>query len=240
MNKLLAFAAAAIIGGTVFAAETATPAAAPAAQPVCDRELKPLDQWTPFQVCFLPGVPNAMWQSNVFGIKSGWPVTCGYGRVWGLEASWFYSGTRNVNGFQASWICCQADEFDGVQAAFVTCLNLGKQFNGLQASLGYVQSGDINGAQGGAVNLAKNVNGIQAGLLFAMANDVNGFQASGVCVNSGKLNGVQCNLYGQVKNSSGVQLGVVNVSGGKGVQFGAINIMKDAWIPVFPIFNFAF
>ena len=37
-----------------------------------------------------------------------------------------------------------------------------------------------------------------------------------------------------------LQLGLLNMTNGKGVQFGAINYNKDAWIPVFPILNFSF
>ena len=51
---------------------------------------------------------------------------------------------------------------------------------------------------------------------------------------------MQCNLYGQVADSNGVQLGIVNVSHGKGLQFGLINYVKDGFLPVFPILNFAF
>lgn len=196
-------------------------------------------KWKPFELGILPGIPGSMWRSNVYGIKTGWPVVCGYGKIYGIEGSWIYSGTRNVKGIQASWICCQSDEFDGIQASFVTCLNLGKQFNGLQATCGYVQSGDLNGAQGGAVSIAKNVKGLQAGLLLCVSKDVDGFQAAGVNINLGKLRGVQCSIYGQVADSSGLQLGAINVSGGKGFQFGAINIMKHGFLKVFPIFNFA-
>jgi hypothetical protein len=124
-----------------------------------------------------------------------------------------------------------------LQSSFVICINR-ELMRGLQATLVYSHAGDLMGIQGSLVSLADDVYGLQAGLAFARAKDVNGFQASGVCVNSGKLAGVQCNLYGQVGDSRGVQLGIVNVSHGKGVQFGLINYIKDGFLPVFPIFNF--
>ncbi|MDD3153584.1 MAG: hypothetical protein PHS41_01860 [Victivallaceae bacterium] len=206
---------------------------------LAERQGASSESWTPIQICFFPGVPEAMWTSNVYGFKSGWPVTCGHGRVWGLEGSWFYSGTDNVRGIQVSWIVCKALEFDGIQSSWITCLNLGKQFNGLQASAGYVQSGDLNGAQCGTVNLAGNVQGLQAGLAFCLSKDVTGFQASPVAINRGTLRGVQCNFYGQVEDATGLQIGVVNVSRGGGFQFGLINVMKDGFLPFFPLFNFS-
>ena len=198
---------------------------------------KPIEQWTFFQIAFLPYVPSAAMNSNVCGIKSGWPITCGVGRIWGLEASWLYSGTELAKGIQASWICCYDKTCDGIQSSFVVCINR-ELMRGLQATLVYSQAGELMGIQGSLVSLADDVYGLQAGLAFARAKDVNGFQASGVCVNSGKLAGVQCNLYGQVGDSRGVQLGIVNVSHGKGVQFGLVNYIKDGFLPVFPIFNF--
>ena len=200
---------------------------------------KSIDKWTFFQIAFLPNVPSAQMNSNVYGIKSGWPVTCGFGRIWGLEASWLYSGTEYAKGIQASWVCCYDQECDGIQAAFVVCINR-KLMRGLQATLVYTHAGDMMGAQGGLISLADDVYGVQGGLAFARAKDVKGFQASAVCVNSGKLSGIQCNLYGQVADSNGIQFGIVNVSHGKGIQFGLINYIKDAWLPVFPILNFAF
>ena len=202
-------------------------------------EKRVYDDWTILQIVFFPKAPSASWNSNVYGIKTGWPISCGIGRVFGLEASWLYSGTSIIKGLQACWICCKANALDGIQASLIACINVDGMFNGLQASL-YCQTDDLNGAQGGLVSIAGDVNGLQAGLAFCLADEVNGFQASAVSIARGKLNGIQCNLYGQVADSSGIQFGVVNVSGGKGIQFGAINIMKDAWIPVFPILNFAF
>ncbi|MBQ7208067.1 MAG: hypothetical protein IJS01_09760 [Lentisphaeria bacterium] len=241
MKKLfLIFAA--VIAGTVVVSAAGEKAEAVKAAPEEVREsagdgLRPVDQWTFFQIAFLPHVPSAAMNSNVYGIKSGWPITCGIGRIYGLEASWLYSGTEQAKGIQASWVCCYDKTCDGLQSSFVICINR-ELLRGLQATLVYSQTGDLMGIQGSLVSLASDVYGLQAGLAFARAKDVMGFQAAGVCVNGGKLSGVQCNLYGQVNDSNGVQLGIVNVSHGKGVQFGLINYIKDGFLPVFPIFNF--
>ncbi len=219
----------------------AAPAVAPKAQePAVNNEsmLRPADEWTFIQVCFLPNVPKSSHNSNVYGVKSGWPITCGIGRIYGLEASWFYSGTAIVTGIQASWCVCDSDYCDGLSASFLTSLAR-KQMRGVQAS-SYVQSGDLQGLQAGAVTIAKKMTGFQAGVCAALADEVCGFQTSAVALNKGELSGVQFALYGQTEKSSGVQFGIVNVSKGKGVQFGAFNYMKDALIPFFPIVNFAF
>ena len=144
MKKLI-LSAIIVLAGTfsVSAAAKAAPAkaapeaakAAPAKAASCE-QLRPLDQWTFFQVAFLPYVPNAQMNSNVYGIKSGWPVTCGYGRVFGLEASWIYSGTNHIKGIQASWICNNNESCDGIQASFVVSINR-RLMRGLQATMVY-------------------------------------------------------------------------------------------------------
>ncbi len=200
----------------------------------------PAGDWTPFQVVFLPHFPSASWTSNVYGIKSGWPITDGIGCVNGLEASWLWSGTDVINGIQGSWVLCMNRTFNGLQAAFVTCVNREKG-QGLQATLVYSQAGEFNGIQGGLVCLSDRFRGLQAALaLNVNTDDVTGFQAAGVNVVNGKFTGVQCGLYSQVEECSGVQLGLVNVSGGGGLQFGLLNYIEDAWIPIFPILNFSF
>ena len=107
---------------------------------------QPLDKWTIFQLVFLPNVPNSTWNSNVFGLKTGWVASGGIGSVYGLEVSWVYSGTDTINGAQASWVIVKSKDLNGVQAAFVTTLNTGF-LNGLQATGPYALAGDVQGAQ---------------------------------------------------------------------------------------------
>ena len=42
---------------------------------------QPLDKWTFLQIVFLPNVPNSTWNSNVYGLKTGWTVASGYNLV---------------------------------------------------------------------------------------------------------------------------------------------------------------
>lgn len=83
MKKFLLTAAAlcgvALISGAAEKAAAAATTPAPVEPKVtapaqCEAEqLRPLSQWTPFQIVFFPNVPNATWNSNVFGIKTGQP-----------------------------------------------------------------------------------------------------------------------------------------------------------------------
>ena len=84
---------------------------------------QPLDKWTFLQIVFLPNIPNSTWNSNVYGLKTGWVASGGIGRVFGLEVSWVYSGTDTINGGQASWVAVKSRDLNGLQAAFVTALN---------------------------------------------------------------------------------------------------------------------
>lgn len=249
---------------SLMAADAAAPDKQVAAKPKCTAaekttcesrpQLRPLDQWIPFQMGFFPGVPDGTVNSNVIGIKSGWPMVDGYGRVYGLEASWLYSGTDYIRGIQASFIYSQNRKMDGLQADFVGSLNtdtfngiqgaLGFCYNqngfyGLQSALAYCQSGDFTGLQASAVNISGNVRGFQAAAVTNVTGDVTGFQASVVCNKVGKLTGFQTALINDATASEGIQFGLINISKSKGLQFGLINYIEDAPLKWFPIVNFA-
>ena len=201
---------------------------------------QPLDKWTIFQLVFLPNVPNSTWNSNVFGLKTGWVASGGIGSVYGLEVSWAYSGTDTINGAQASWVAVKSKDLNGIQAAFVTTLNSGT-LNGLQATGPYAMAGDVQGAQFALISQAKNFTGIQGGLALALSKGFTGFQAGAVSIADGPFTGVQCGFVNKAGEEGGaLQLGLFNMTNGTGLQFGAINYNKDAWIPVFPILNFSF
>lgn len=201
---------------------------------------QPLDKWTMFQLVFLPNVPNSTWNSNVFGLKTGWVASGGIGSVYGLEVSWIYSGTDTVNGAQASWVVVKSKEQNGIQAAFVTALNT-ETFRGLQASGPYAMAGDMQGGQFALISHAGNFTGIQGGLALALSKSFTGFQAGAVSIANGPFTGIQCGFLNKAGEKGGsLQLGLLNMTNGKGLQFGAINYSKDAWIPVFPILNFSF
>ncbi len=138
---------------------------------------KPLSEWTFFQLGFFPGVPGSTDYSNVYGMKLGAPMVSGYGRVYGIEPSIFYSGTDYVKGIQASWfgpaigknieglhascVTCIADEVTGIEGSVV---NVTDNFVGLQAGAVNVTK-DSTGLQLGAVNYSKYTAGLQFGAI---------------------------------------------------------------------------
>ncbi len=136
---------------------------------------KPSDNYTFFQLGFFPGIPGSMETSNVYGLKLGAPMVCGYGRAYGIEPSFFYSGTDYIKGVQAAWVgysdakevlglqasmgTCNVNEFKGIQTGAVCVAETG---SGIQLSgVGVID--DIVGIQGGIVNVADYVEGLQLG-----------------------------------------------------------------------------
>ncbi|MDD5596301.1 MAG: hypothetical protein PHV82_00065 [Victivallaceae bacterium] len=209
------------------------------------------NDWTFFQIGFWIDVPSSTANSNVYGLKTGWPISTGIGRVCGNEISWFVAGTDEINGLQACFLMCFSEFIEGIQASGGTSLS--RDVKGIQASLGvcYNQkelqglqasvvniSGNLWGYQTGGVNVCDNLMGLQTSAVNC-ADDVDGMQFAFVNVCK-KLNGVQASLVNTAKKSNGVQFGVVNVSTESGVQFGLVNYIKGAFIPVLPLMNIKF
>ncbi len=203
-----------------------------------DPAVRSEEEWTPFQIVFLPGLPSYSRNSNTFGIKSGWPATSGVGRVNGVEISWCYSGTDIINGVQASWLINNNLAMDGLQISWI--FNMNRQvFRGVQASCIVNIAGDFTGLQCGGFNLAGDFTGFQPGLLGNVAGDFNGFQA-GLFNVAKNLRGFQMSGVNVAAEADGFQLGFVNVAKNRGVQFGLLNIIKGSPLPVFPFFNICF
>lgn len=153
---------------------------------------KPADNWTFFQIGFFPGIPGCTETSNVYGLKLGAPMVGGYGRVCGIEPSFFYSGTDYIKGIQAAWV--------GYSDA--------KEVYGLQASMGACNVDKLTGIQTGAVCVADKVTGIQlAGV--SVLNDVTGIQAG--IVNVAKyVGGLQLGAF-NYSNEGACQIGAINI-----------------------------
>jgi hypothetical protein len=186
-------------------------------------ELKPLSDWTPFQIGFFPGIPSGTSNSNVYGLKLGFPMVNGYGRVYGFEPSILYSGTEHIKGFQATVGASITKEIYGFQLAGAGP-SIAKKVYGFQLSGMVNITDDMKGFEAGVVNIAKNVYGFQASAVN-IAEKVIGFQASVV------------NLTGELK---GLQIGAFNYSKKSGVQIGIVNMIDDGWIPFTLVFNIKF
>ncbi len=187
---------------------------------------RPRDEWTMFQIGFLPLWPDFTKESNVYGIKLGIPMCSGYGRVYGIEPSILYSGTRYVWGIQATfWGYCLAREVYGIQASSFGP-SIATNLKGLQAvgTLGMVEN--LEGAQIAPVTMVKKkLTGIQFGAVNLSKDSLTGFQGGAV------------NIAKKVK---GLQFGVFNYSDGKTFQIGGINIIKNSWLPFMIGINFKF
>ncbi len=186
----------------------------------------PHNKWTLFQIGFSPEWPSFTRMSNVYGVKLGAPMCDGYGRVYGVEPSILYSGTRYIGGIQASfWGTCLAREVYGIQSStFGPCI-----------------TGSIYGLQAvGSLGMAEEVYGAQIAPVTMCGTELTGIQFGVVNMTSKKLTGFQGGAVNLAEELDGVQLGVFNFSEKDGLQFGALNIIKNGWLPFFPVVNFNF
>lgn len=185
---------------------------------------KPLDEWTFFQIGFLPGVPGCTDYSNVYGLKLGAPLVAGYGRVCGLEPSFFYSGTNYIYGVQASWFGP----------------SISREVEGFQASGAVNITHKMTGCQAGTSNVANKMLGFQTGGVCVTTDELDGFQLSAVNVADCKMKGFQ---FGAVNVATdevkGVQMGAFNYSDKQGIQIGVFNVIKNGVIPFTILFNYA-
>ena len=178
---------------------------------------KPLSQWTFFQIGFFPGVPGSTDSSNVYGMKLGAPMVAGYGRVYGIEPSIFYSGTNHVYGIQAAWFGPA----------------IGLDVEGLQASCVMTICKKMTGVLGSPVNLTGEAMGFQAGAVNVIETQT-GLEIGGVNVNedSGGF------LFGGVnicKSVRGLQMGVFNYSQEGAFQIGLVNMIEEGGLLPFSI-----
>ncbi|MCP4179548.1 MAG: hypothetical protein GY756_17445 [bacterium] len=127
--------------------------------------------WSVLQLGILPSYPQLIDYTNVYGFKFGIPISSGYGKVGGLEASIFSSGTDNIYGMQLSPVN-YTKIFYGFQTGAVNFA--GKQVYGFQASFVNITEEKTDGVQAGLYNYSKILNGLQIGVLNI--SDKDGFQ----------------------------------------------------------------
>jgi hypothetical protein len=148
----------------------------------------------------------------------------GYGRVFGVEASILYSGTRYVKGIQATfWGTCIARKVYGIQASSFGPSITGKMI-GIQADGTLAMAEEVAGFQVAPVTMSDDLTGIQFGAVN-LSHSITGFQGGATNFS---------------KKTSGVQLGIFNYSEKNGCQFGAVNIIKNSWLPFMIGFNIYF
>jgi hypothetical protein len=152
--------------------------------------------------------------------------------------------TSDVNGFQMSLLFNMSKYVYGGQMGFINVVEA--EMGGMQLGLFNLMDEDsvtagwqlaviVNGIgkEGYGLQtavLSNSVNGYFAGLQLALANSV-----------QSELQGVQIGLQNETETLEGVQIGLYNESiNASGIQIGLLNHIENAWIPYFPIINFAF
>jgi hypothetical protein len=145
--------------------------------------------------------------------------------VSGVRLSLFHGNTPKVSGFELG----------------ILSLSESATFSGLSLVAGVNKvTGEMDG--GVAISLINYHTGRDAGVNMAFINKLNDTQHA---FNLGFLNiadgTTQVDLGGlNMSNRSTAQIGFVNVTEEiKSFQFGFLNIAKNGFLPVFPIFNFA-
>jgi hypothetical protein len=103
-------------------------------------------------------------------------------------------------------------------------------------------SEDLSGFGVGGINVAnENATGIQVGAANGVNGRFRGLQLAILNINEGTLEGAQFGATNATEDGSGFQLGVYNhATSLKGLQVGLINVNKNGFLPVFPIFNFGY
>ena len=115
----------------------------------------------------------------------------------------------------------------------------------------------VTGIDLGLWGACKDFEGVQLNVLRSKVKDTfGGFQFSLYnSVNRGDLFGIQLGFWNEAYSFRGLQAGLVNITGDAqgfqiglinraetlyGFQVGLINVIRDAEIPVFPVFNIGF
>ena len=192
------------------------------------------NDWTPVQFSFMPGAKNWPSKNNVNGIKLGLPISSLDGglnqKVNGVELG-FVSMSQNVGGAQLSLMNVDTENCAGLQ---LSCASVATEFKGAQIG-GYNELNKSSGAQLGLVNVGAISKGFATGVVNYHERNSSGAQL-------GAINSTQ--------NYSGIQIGAFNFNDDEDVpqtgrqkssviQFGAINYMKNGFLPVFILFNFS-
>ena len=174
-------------------------------------------------------------------------------RMTGCQLSLAMNSAKNINGLQAGILAnlVRADMVGLQLGCFLGNVCMGNG-HGVQLGPANITLKNITGAQiaGGiiiAANIAENVHGVQASVAGVSLNKADGicglqFNIGLIGNNAVDVDGAQiaatCNLADHVR---GIQVGLVNYCQSiVGLQIGAINIIMDGGVPVFPVVNARF
>jgi hypothetical protein len=120
-----------------------------------------------FQFALWYNFPKYTWDSSIYGLKFGFPISAGVGKVKGLELAIFGSATEHINGVQMAFGYCYAKAVYGLQLSMVNVFSAGE--DGWQ--IGMVNNADDAEVQLGIFNYAK-AGSCQFGLINIIENGV--------------------------------------------------------------------
>ena len=188
--------------------------------------------FTPLQIGV---IGNLFDTDNVYGFLFALPISSNKDCDCDGLATGIWGKSRCHNGLQCNAVNLAA-ELNGVQIGLLGILSESEENGesaGVQLNLFSNTSEALLGFQSGFVNQSERLNGGQLGfvnisdqgLQFGMVNVFNSQR---------RLEG-----YDSFQTDARIQIGIYNHSSNSAFQFGVINYNKNAFIPVFPIFNFS-
>lgn len=182
---------------------------APQESPIADTSTKSLDPgwWPVLQIVLWPGMPPYT-DMEVYGIRTGFPVSGGTGAVDGLEIAPLVSYSDYVNGLQFSPVLNRTKNTTGFRCGLVNTST--ERVRGFQLSVFNYNDADSNSLD-------------IAALMNYTSNYIKGIQISPIANYAAK---------------SGWQIGLYNQSKTNAFQIGLINIIEEGYIPFFPVINF--
>jgi hypothetical protein len=202
--------------------------------------------WTPVQASIISPIALPPMTDNVYGARGnliyGWNK-----RVVGFDAGMIQNSERTT-GVQMGMLANISGTMEGIAMPFSVfpCVNVSRDFAGLQLSYICNYSDDITGLQVFPIfNVAKNVSGMQMALLVNNAHNVCFWQSAFLANISENLSGYQGGFSNTVSNEMSGWQSAIFINNAKkmsglqtssfmnrakdlnGIQFGAINYTEE-------------
>ena len=131
-----------------------------------------------FQMGILYHFPKYTWDSSVYGLKIGLPISAGIGEVKGLELAFIGAATEHINGTQLAFGYCYAKAVHGLQLSLINIVTAGpdawqlgmvNNANNIEVQIGLFNYAEAGSCQFGLINIITN-GAIPFTLLFNYAD----------------------------------------------------------------------
>jgi len=127
--------------------------------------LQRYDRFEVFQMGILYNFPRYTWDSSVYGLKLGVPISAGIGKVKGLELALIGAATQHINGTQLAFGYCNAKAVQGLQLSLINIFDNGSdawqvgifnKANDASVQLGLINYAVAGSCQFGLINIISN------------------------------------------------------------------------------------